>query len=209
MKKNMPMSVKRFNLFFLAFLAIPFSVFCQAADQAEVTYYLGFDFNEGIYKTIDDFRANKPAYETKMERVGAELYIEDDSSKEMILVDPDRIWGFCLANNIYISYDQAYWRLISIGTLSHFTAIVISTFQTIDAFGFPVTQHSKSLQHLFVDVRSGEIYALTEEQLEPFMHEEPILQHRFERTKRKKMNDLIQGLKDYNEIFPIEFPVYD
>lgn len=192
---------------FLLLLLYSIPLFGQTEDQVKETYYLGFDFQEGVYENIEEFVDNDPAYKRKLEKVDSDLYIEDDSSGELILVDPDKVWGFCLADNIYISYDDAYWRMINIGTLSHFSAILVSSFQTVDAFGFPVTQYSKSLQHLFVDVRDGEVYALTDEQLQPFMKEEPILEYRYERKKRRKMSDLIQALKDYNEFFPLEIPI--
>jgi hypothetical protein len=194
---------------FLLFLLYSCSLFAQVNDTNLQFYSIGFDFQEGVYSSIEEFRKNAPKYRRKIEKVDAELYIESDTSTEMILVDPERVWGFCLADNIYISYDNAYWRMITVGSLCHFTAIVVSSFQTVDAYGFPITQYSKSLQHLFLDVNSGEVYALTEEQLLPFMEEEPILEHRFQRIKRKKMANLIQALKDYNEFFPIEFPVYE
>ena len=193
----------------LMILLPSFQLFGQIDDVRMEEYRLGFDFEEGIYVEIDEFRKNTPSYQGRIEKVGSDLYIESDTSTDMIMVDPSKIWGFCLADNIYISYDEAYWRIINVGTLSHFSAILVTSFQTMDAFGFPVTQYSKSLQHLFLDVRTGETYALTDEQLKPFMQEEPILEHRYERTKRKKMNDLIQGVKDFNEFFPLEIPVYE
>ncbi len=184
-----------------------FQLFGQIDDER--MYQLGFDFQEGVYLSLEEFRRNSPSYQRSIEKDDANLYMESDTSAEMILVDPEKIWGFCISDNIYISYDNAYWKLINIGTLSHFSAILVSSFQTVDAFGFPVTQYSKSLQHLFIDVRDGQIYALTDEQLIPFMEEEPILEHRYKRIKRRKTNDLIQALKDYNEFFPLELPVYE
>lgn len=188
---------------------LPISLFGQIDDIRYHQYYPGFTFNEGVYKQLNDFQNNKPSYDKKIEKRGESLYIEDDSTFEMILVDPNKIWGFCLGNNIYISYDEAYWRVINVGTLCHFTAILVSTFQTVDAYGFPITQYSKSLQHLFLDSRDGEVYALKEKHLKPFLDEEPILAHKFESKRRKKLIDLIQALKAYNELTPIEFPVYE
>lgn len=193
----------------LIILLQAFNLFGQVDDVREVLYHPGFDFTEGLYVHIEEFRSNDPSYQRKIEKVDADLYIEDDTSDSMILVDPSKIWGFCLANNIYISYDNAYWRIITVGTLCHFSAILVTSFQTVDAFGFPITQYSKTLQHLFLDIRTGEIYALNEKQLKPFIEEEPILANRYERKRKKKMIDLIQAIIDYNEFFPVEFPKYE
>lgn len=172
-------------------------------------YYPGFNFKEGVYLELNDFRENQPALERRIEKRGSDLWILSDSSEEMIPVDPNKVWGYCLGNSIYLSYDEAYWRLISIGTLCHFSAILVTSFQTVDAFGFPVTQYSKSLQHMFLDTRSGEIYALKTEFLKPFLEEDPILAERFERQRKKKTADLIMALKAYNQLNPIEFPYHE
>lgn len=177
--------------------------------QIERAYYPGFPFVEGLYLKLDEFIENQPPYQGPIERKGADLYIQSDSSNEMILVNPNKVWGFSLGTNVYIAYDEGYWRLINIGRLSHFTAIVVTSFQTIDAFGFPTTQYSKTLQHLFVDTDSGEIYALTEKQLKPFLEKDPLLLDRFEKMRKKKMADLIKVLKAYNELYPLEFPIHE
>jgi len=170
-------------------------------------YYPGFPFESGVYLSLDDFKNNSPAYQRPLTKRGADLYIESDTSSEMILVDPNKVWGYSQGGNVYLSYEEGFWRLINIGSLCHFTAILVSSFQTIDAFGFPTTQYSKSMQHLFLDTESGKIYALTEKQLTPFLERDPILLKKFKSKKKTKLVDLINALKAYNEFYPLEFPI--
>ncbi|MEX2379109.1 MAG: hypothetical protein WD530_00070 [Vicingaceae bacterium] len=174
-----------------------------------MTYVTDFPFQEGIYLSYEEFKDNAPAIQSNFERSGSSLYVFDDSLQEMVLVNPNRVWGYSQSGNIYISYDEAYWRIINIGALSHFSAIVVSTFQTIDAFGFPVEQRSKRLKQLFLDFESGEIYPLEYKALAPYIEQDPILNQRFKKIKRKRDRELIVVLKAFNELHPIQFPVYE
>lgn len=173
-----------------------------------VTYVTDFPFQEGIYMSFEEFKQNSPSIQAKIERQGSSLFVYDDSLEQMIRVNPDKVWGYSQSGNVYISYDEAYWRFLNIGALTHFSAIVVSTFQTIDAFGFPVEQRSKSMKQLFLDFENGKIYPLEYKTLVPYIENEPILNQRFKKMKRKKDRELIVVLKAYNELYPIQFPVY-
>ena len=182
------------------------SLFAQ--EKQLVTYVTDFPFQEGIYMSFDEFKNNSPSIQAKIERQGSSLFVYDDSLEQMIRVNPDKVWGYSQSGNVYISYDEAYWRFLNIGALTHFSAIVVSTFQTIDAFGFPVEQRSKSMKQLFLDFENGKIYPLEYKALVPYIENEPILNQRFKKMKRNKDRELIVVLKAYNELYPIQFPVY-
>ncbi|MEQ8625947.1 MAG: hypothetical protein RJQ00_00955 [Vicingaceae bacterium] len=172
-------------------------------------YYPGFPFQEGIYTSFEDFKLNDPAVKTDFERRGADLYAYNDSLRKMILIDPEKIWGYSQVGNIYISSNDSYWRIINIGRLAQYSAITISVFRTIDSFGFSVEQQTKSMQQLFLDMETGKSYILSAENLMPFIDEQPLLKERFRNMKRIKDRELILVLKAYNELNPIYFPVYD
>ena len=175
----------------------------------EEQYYLGFPFQEGIYLSFNEFKTNQPSYQRYFEKRGSNLYLESDSSKEMILIDPRKVWGYSKAGNIYISQEDAYWRIINIGALSQFTSIILKSFRTVDNFGFPIEHQTKSLEQLFLDFNSGELYELTAENLQPFVDREPLLANRFKKMKRMRARDLILVLKAYNELYPIYFPIHE
>ena len=130
----------------------------MAQEKQMVTYVTDFPFQEGIYRSFEEFKQNAPSIQAKIERQGSNLFVYDDSLEQMIRVNPDKVWGYSQSGNVYISYDEAYWRFLNIGALTHFSAIVVSTFQTIDAFGFPVEQRSKSMKQLFLDFENGKMY---------------------------------------------------
>jgi|GEM_PF-1227557 len=200
------LKVLLFLMFSIAFLD---TVKAQDYFELKREYYPGFPFENGVYLNLEEFLANAPAYQQGIAKRGSQLYIRDDSTKEMIVVDPNKVWGYAQGVNVYLSYEEAFWRFINVGRLCHFTAIIITDFQTIDAFGFPTTQYSKTLQHLFLDTDSDLVYALNEEELIPFLEKDPILLKRFQQKKRKKLVDFVKALQAYNELYPIKFPVHE
>lgn len=181
----------------------------QADSLNYEAYYPGFPFQEGIYLSFEEFKLNDPSFKTDFERRGADLFVYNDSLEKMISIDPAKVWGYSQVGNIYISSNDSYWRVISIGRLSHFSAIAISVFRTVDSFGFPIEQETKSMQQLFLDMETGKTYILSAENLMPYIDEEPLLKERFRNMKRIKDRELILVLKAYNELNPIYFPVYD
>lgn len=172
-------------------------------------YYLGFPFQEGIYLSFDEFRLNNPAVKTEFERRAADLYFYKDSLEKMTLIDPEKVWGYSQAGNIYVSSNGSYWRIINIGSLAQYSAIAISVFRTVDSFGFPIEQETKSMEQLFLDMETGKKYLLTPDNLKPFIEEQPLLKQRYKSMNRIKDRELILMLKAYNELIPIYFPVYD
>lgn len=178
----------------------------QVLEQELVQHYQGFPFTEGVYTTFEEFVDNSPSITVDFERRGENLYIFEDSSAKYVLVNPARVWGYSQASNVYISQEGTYWRLINIGALSHFSAIAVTTIQTVDNFGFPMTQESRSLQQLFLDFNTGEVKALKYSYLKPYMEQDPLLNKRFHKLKKKE-RELIIALKAYNELHPIYFPL--
>lgn len=201
--------MRQLSIYLLILGTLWFGKSLVAQDYFELKreYYPGFPFVSGVYMGLDEFLENAPSYQRSLSKRGSELIMEGDSASEMIVIDPNKVWGYSQGGNIYLSFEEAFWRIINIGRLCHFTAVIVTSFQTIDAFGFPTMQHSKSMEHLFLDTDSGEIYGLNEEQLKPFLKKDPILLRKFESKRRKKTVDLINALKAYNEIHTLEFPI--
>lgn len=199
--------ILRIVVFF--FLLFPLFSFAQIGGDSIQQYYQGFPFKEGVYLSIDDFKTNNPSFQGEFERRGSQLYIWDDSSKTMLLVKPQKIWGYAQVGNIYISYEGAYWRILNMGELSHFSAIVVSTFETMDNFGFLVERQSKSMEHLFVDMKSGAIKSLNYNQLKRYLESDSLLSKNLKKGNRKNDRDLILKLRAYNDLHPIYFPTYE
>lgn len=207
-KKN-PISYAWQFLFGLVFLLFANVLKAQNDSLRYELYQLGFPFNEGIYGSFEEFKNNKPTILERFEKRGSNLWAWEDSSKSMIVVDPEKIWGYSQAGNVYVSFEDAFWRIINVGQLSQFTAIMIKTFQSVDAFGFPVENQTKSISQLFLDMNDGSIYELTKKNLSHYLEAEPQLENRIKKIKRVKGKDLVLILKAYNQLHPLYFPVYE
>ena len=147
--------LKKLNFkYFIALIVFLSCIELSAQDDSlnYEAYYLGFPFQEGIYLSFEEFRLNKPAFKTDFERRGADVYIYNDSLEKMTLIDPQKVWGYSQAGNIYVSSNDSYWRIINIGRLAQFSAIAISVFRTVDSFGFPIEQETKRMEQLFLDM---------------------------------------------------------
>jgi len=187
---------------------IPLCSFSQENDSLEYRqYYPDFPFKDGIYRSFEEFKLNNPSIQAEIRGRGSELQVWSDSSQKMIEVAPQKVWGYAQSGNIYIAVDEAFWKVIKIGSLAQFSAIVVSRFTTTDPFGFPVENYTKSMKSMFLDMNEGKIYELNAQNLEPFLKNEPMLYEQFEKKRRVKDKDLILMLNAYNELNPVYFPI--
>lgn len=188
----------------LCVLLFPTAASAQIDEYNVQEYYVGFPFEEGIYRSFEEFKSNQPGLQVPFEIRKADIYMEDDSTGEPFRLDPNTVWGYSKANNVYISIEGGFWRIINMGSLAHFTAVIVTTFQTVDAFGFPMTQSSKRLEHMFLDTESGEVKLLNSKEMQEYVDQEPILSS--QKTKlRNKPEKLIVVLKAYNKLNPLYF----
>ncbi len=205
-------SKKKTIKIFISLLLVVFtgSLSAQLSDSLSYeNYYPGFPFQEGIYLSFEEFQLNNPSIQTEIEKDASNLYAWNDSLERMILIDPNKIWGYSKVGNVYISSNDSYWRIINFGALSQFSAIAISIFRTIDSFGFPMEQETKNMRRLFLDFGNGEQYILSSENLMRYIESEPLLKERFKKMKRIKEKELVMVLRAYNQLKPIYFPIYD
>lgn len=156
---------------------------------------------EGIYMEYKDFQDNNPI-ETPLVKKGSDIQIWDESKGKEVMLDPDKIWGYSINNNIYVSYEDSFWKLINQGKLNHFSAIVIRYYQTYDSFGFMVNRASKVLTHLFFDIADGKIMLLNKDNFEKYFDEDPKLEKYYKKLKGNKTEKLILVLQAYNERHP-------
>lgn len=156
---------------------------------------------EGIFFTYNDFTQNLPV-EIKLFKRGSDIFFWDDSLMEEVLLDPQQVWGYSLNNQIYVSYSNAFWKLINQGKLNHFSAVVIQYYQSYDSFGFMVTRASKVLNHLFFDREDGQIRLLSKGNLEKYFQEDELLKKYYKKLNGNKTDKLILVLQAYNERHP-------
>ncbi len=196
---------KRYLVSTLLFYFISLVSLGQAMEEDYAIYSNNFDFKQGIYLSFNEFKSNSPGLIEEFERRGNNILVFNDSAKKFLAVNPNSVWGYCYDNNVYISAEGGFWKIVNVGQLSQFTAIVITKFQTVDTFGFPIERYSKVLSQLFLDFNTGEVKRLKKENLLPYLEETNILSKKVEK-KLKSEEGLIMALKEYNKLNPIYFP---
>ena len=196
---------KRYLVSTLLFYFISLVSLGQAMEEDYTIYSNNFDFKQGIYLSFNEFKSNSPGLIEEFERRGNNILVFNDSAKKFLAVNPNSVWGYCYDNNVYISTEGGFWKIVNVGQLSQFTAIVITKFQTVDTFGFPIERYSKVLSQLFLDFNTGEVKRLKKENLLPYLEETNILSKKVEK-KLKSEEGLIMALKEYNKLNPIYFP---
>jgi len=92
MKKNI--------FFFLVTIFLSGHVFGQVDS---IKYTPGFKFNDGIYKTYEEFKQNNPSIKGK-----ATISKKDD------------VWGYCSNGTVYVLRYNSFHRLQKIGALIHY-----------------------------------------------------------------------------------------
>lgn len=196
--------MRQATFIFFSFLFI-IKLNAQAIEEDLVQYSANYQFVEGIYLNFDEFKNNKPSIIKDYKNEGSAIKVYNDSAKRYLPIDPLLIWGYSDGKNIYVSIENGFWKIVNIGQLSQFTAVVITKYQTIDTFGFPVERFAKSLSQLFIDFNTGDLKRLNKENLEEYLSQNSNLTTKLKK-RLKNETGLIIALKAYNELYPIYFP---
>lgn len=186
-------------LFFLSFRGF--------AQLDEVIYQPTFEFNQGVYLTFDEFKNNQPSITQGLQRKGESILIYDDSLKEYLTLNPDRVWGYSTGRGIYISAEGDFNRLITIGAFSHFAAYVKTISYRIDPYGFQSPTESRTLVQFLLNFDNGKVFTFSAKNAEPIFQKDPSLWNEYKKYKGKKEERLFIFLRKYNERYPIYFPI--
>jgi hypothetical protein len=134
------------SFFLLSFFLL--STASSSFAQQKVEYTPDFVFKEGIYLSFEDFKNNNPIplthilsnfdirsldYVWQVLRIDTITYF--DNLFEERLAPVNQVWGFCSNNKVHVGIntversnrwdDRDWFPLISIGTYSYFTAIIL------------------------------------------------------------------------------------
>ena len=137
-----------------------------------VQYDQSFQFREGIFLTFKDFKNNtavpNSAIVTNLNPNSPDFYNElltdkviklKTASDSIVDWKTNEIWGFCRNGNIYINYQNDFYRIPVLGSLSHFVAKVVVRNSFYDPWnGVPTDQYQTELRQFILDFETGDIY---------------------------------------------------
>lgn len=187
-----------------------------------------FEFKEGIYLVMRDFRNNDPL---PLDSVISNFNAKDDDFLRNILqqeeltysfqgiitkIPTSKVWGYSSNANVYIRIQNDFNRIITIGRICHFVATITSYVPVYSSgmysFGIPngggVTQvPSTEIKQLMLDFNTGKTLDFTPENLETLLKDNPTLLNEFLGLSAKKKKEMLHlFVRRYNEAFPIYFP---
>lgn len=182
-------------LLIICVVAFAAPAFSQNYVRAEIT------MSEGIFQSYHDYLDRRPK-ETKLVKRGSNIFYLDDSAKKELRLDPEKVWGYSINNNVYISYEDGFWKLINQGKLNHFSAIVIRYYQSYDSFGFMVNRATQVMTHLFFDRDNGRVLTLEKDNFKNYFEEDPKLEKYYKKLNGNKTDKMILVLRAYNDRHP-------
>lgn len=191
--------------------------------QQMAQYDQYFDFKEGLYPGLEDFKNNHPipktAIQTRLDINQPDFFSEllkektikvvmaNDSIKEF---QTGQLWGYSKNGNIYVHYGNDFYRIPVLGRISHFVALVeIRVPGYYDPwYGTTTDDVRNEMRQFIMEFETGKVFEYTLENFENLLMRDEQLYKEFTkmRTRQKRQNMFI-FLRRYNEAHPLFFPI--
>jgi hypothetical protein len=200
--------------------------FKGSAQSDSVAYSRDFLLYEGLYLTYQDFRHNWPISKEKINtpinKEQLEFYTKLIDEPEINYVErngqpdrikPEKVWGYCQNNIIYINLGKSFHRISSFGAISYFVATVDvnrfmpNTGMYINSLPVSGSTNVKELRDFLMDFYTGIVYPSSTEQLLEMLKSDPVLYKEYEALSHKKKKEMaLKYVRLYNEKHPVYFP---
>jgi len=208
--------MRLFLKFIIVLFLIPCTSFPQSDTIGKVKYSSDFVFNDGVYKTFSEFKADSPSikqFYVKNPSPYADPnytileYICPDSVKTLGGCEVKDVWGYAYRGDVYIAhtYYAYYFKLMVVGSLCHFVGLAgIGTYVPANdvMMGFGA---DSDYQQYMLDFDTGEIVTFNYKNFSYFLqsHDLELYQELMKQKKKKKV--IFKYLLKYNERHPIWF----
>jgi len=204
------------NLYLVVFIILPVFAFAQTDTVGKIKYTGDFVFNEGIYKTFQEFKNDSPSIKKffikKLNPYSNPNYIQldyicPDSLKKKNDCEVNDVWGYSNKGDVYIShiYSAYYFKLMVVGALCHFSGI------TGNESGIDANQVTMNLstdedyQQYMLDFETGEVTVFKYKTFCAFLLTHDIDLYNELQKQKKKKKLIFKYLLKYNERHPIWF----
>lgn len=206
-------------------LTILYSFFSLAtiAQNDSIAYSRDYEFTEGIYLTVNQFKQNNPILKSAIvsgfpnseldflkQVVQQKNIIFKDSTGKEQKVETSSLWGYCQNRSIYINFNKEFNKLNVIGTLCHFTATVVTTlgFHGPMSYGNEFNNTTEELRQFVFATETNKVYDFDVKNMEMLLKNDTDLYNQFMAIKKRKKPDAIfVYLRKYNEKHPLFLPV--
>lgn len=204
-------------IIFFFFLRLSF------AQPDSMPYSRDYEFNEGLYLTINQFKSNDPLSKQAiissipkneldfLKQVTEQKVINyiDANGKEQ-QIETISLWGYCQNRSVYLNFNNEFNKLNVIGALCHFTAIVKINIGYRDPmnYNYGFSNTADELRQFVLDTKSNKVFDFDVKNMELLLLGDSDLQNQFMALKkRNKANSIFIFLRKYNEKHPFYLPV--
>ena len=189
------------------------------AQPDPVVYTRDFEFKEGIYLTIDQFKTNRPIpqsaiispvpktelnFLTQVLEKKKVTYKDENGAEQEIATAS--IWGYCRNRSIYLNFNQTFNRINVIGNLCHFTSevVVLSTYQDPMYYNHGMSNSYNELRQFILSTESNTVKDFNVPSMEEILKNDRELYDQFMKLKKKeKANSIFIYMRKYNERHPL------
>jgi hypothetical protein len=198
------------------FLLFPLYTFPQNDTIGKVKYTNDFVFNDGIYKTFQEFKDDNPSITKFTVKKPMPLadpnytvlnYACNDSSKARTNCEMKNCWGYCYHGDVYIShlYNSYFFKLMVIGSVCHFAGLsVTGTLNPMNDISVGFGMDNKYQQY-FLNFETGEVLPFNYKNFSNFLqiHDALLYQQLMKEGRKKKK--IFNYLLKYNTKHPVYF----
>lgn len=185
-----------------------------------VPYSRDYEFKEGIFLTIDQFKQNDPILKptivspiSKDQRDFLTQVLEQknvtykDSAGIEQKVESKNVWGYCQNRTIFLNFNNNFNRVIVIGSLFHFTAAVRVSMPGVDPI-MGMNNSYDEVRQFILDTETNKVLDFNVKNMESILIRDTELYQQFMALKKREKPDLIfVYLRKYNEKHPLYLPV--
>ena len=199
----------------------------QTSAQEVIQYAPGFEFREGVYLTIEQFKNNNPIPKhsiiSKLDKSDTEFlptildektFSYKDAADSVHSASTENVWGFSRNGGIFIRVQDNYNRIAVLGSISHFVATVTIYNSGMNSpfmnpyYGpgsMPTT--TQEMRQMILDYKTGLTLDFTQENMENILQRNQRLFDEFNALKKSQKKDMLfLYLRKYNEKHPLFFP---
>ncbi len=190
------------------------------AQVDSIAYSRDYEFTEGVFLTIDQFKNNEPIPKSsiisgipktelnflKQVIEQKNIFYTDLNSVEQ-KIETSSVWGYCQNRSVYINFNKQFNKLNVIGTLCHFTAMVATTVGFHDPMGYGMNNTVNELRQYVLDTKTNKVFDFTVKNMETLLQRDTDLYNQFMALKKREKPDAIfVYLRKFNEKHPFYLP---
>ncbi|MGB3948438.1 MAG: hypothetical protein WBM13_10665, partial [Bacteroidia bacterium] len=176
--------------------------FCVSAQNDSVAFYHGYEFDEGLYLNIQQFKSNSPiskqAIISQLNKNDIDFFSQLIEQKQIVYktengeektISPQSLWGYCQNRGIYVFFNSAFHRLNAIGSICHFSANITVTV----AYANPMMMNAsmQELRQFVFSIKLPQIVEFNANNTMKLIKDDNELYTQFMALKKRKREDAV------------------